>query len=113
MELLSLEGKVAFLTGAASGIGRATAMMLASAGARMMLVDLDPVGLEETAHLVAGRGSCAVSQADLRIADDVSRAVAATLAAFGQLDLAHNNAGIFGPSAPITKYPAQAFEDVF
>jgi NAD(P)-dependent dehydrogenase (short-subunit alcohol dehydrogenase family) len=113
METLSLDGKVAFVTGAASGIGRATAVMLASAGAKVMLVDIDPVGLEETAHLVAGHGGCATAQADLRVAGDVSRAVAATMAAFGHLDLAHNNAGIFGPSAPIVEYPAQAFEDVF
>jgi len=113
METLSLDGKVAFVTGAASGIGRATAIMLASAGAKIMLVDIDSVGLEETAHLIVGHGCCAVARADLRVADDVSRAVSATISSFGQLDLAHNNAGIFGPSAPITEYPAQAFEDVF
>jgi len=113
VETISLDGKVAFVTGAASGIGRATSVLLAKAGAKVMLVDLNAAGLDETAHMIGDSARCAVQRADVRVATQVNDAVAKTISTFGQLDCAHNNAGIFGSGASVIDYPQDVFEDVY
>jgi len=113
MERISLDGKVAFVTGAASGIGRATSVLLARAGAKVMLVDVNAAGLDETVRLIGDPSQCAPLRADMRIEAEVKDAVAKTISRFGKLDLAHNNAGIYGIGGPLVDYAPQMFEDVF
>ncbi|CAN7403490.1 SDR family NAD(P)-dependent oxidoreductase [Phenylobacterium sp. LjRoot219] len=89
----SLEGRIAVVTGAASGIGRETARVLAQAGARVVVADLDAQGLAETVALVVG------GQAQARVTDMADRAAVdaladAVVAEFGRLDVWINAAGI-------------------
>jgi NAD(P)-dependent dehydrogenase (short-subunit alcohol dehydrogenase family) len=93
--MAEMQGKVAFVTGAASGIGRASAIALAGAGASVLIMDLDEAGLAETVSLIEGQGgSVAVSVGNVTRRADVDAAVKAAVDRFGGLHLAHNNAGI-------------------
>ena len=91
----SFAGKVAFVTGAASGIGRATAIAFARAGADVVVADLAEHDNADTARAVESLGvrSLAV-RCDVTRSDDVEAAMQSTLEAFGRLDAAFNNAGI-------------------
>ena len=92
---LSLEGRVAMITGAARGIGAATAHTFVEAGARVALVDRDAEGLERTADQVGVRGGDALGfVADVAAANAVAAAVAKTVAEWGRLDILVNNAGV-------------------
>ena len=97
-----LRNMVALVRGAASGIGRATAVAFAEAGARAVVVaDVNIEGLEETAAMVRARGAEALAiRTDVSRAEDVERTVADAVAAFGRLDCAFNNAGIEGVMSP-------------
>jgi NAD(P)-dependent dehydrogenase (short-subunit alcohol dehydrogenase family) len=86
-------GKVAFVTGATSGIGRATAIAFAQEGASVV-ADIAEQGVQETARLVEKTGVRALAVVcDVRNADDVKAAVNKAVAAFGRIDVAFNNAG--------------------
>lgn len=90
-----MKGKVALVTGAASGLGRATAIRLAQAGADLCIVDLNAAGLEETAVEVRKHGVRVLVQAtDLSVRDNCPAVVAATTTEFGRLDALCNVAGI-------------------
>jgi len=92
-----LDGKVALITGAASGIGRATASIFAREGARLLLADLQEEGGNETLATVHGAGAEAIFlKVDVAQWDDVERMVAKAVETFGRLDCAFNNAGIDG-----------------
>jgi NAD(P)-dependent dehydrogenase (short-subunit alcohol dehydrogenase family) len=86
-----LAGKVAFITGGATGIGRATAILFAREGARVAIADIDVPAGEETAHL-ASNGSILV-RTDVTDPDSLQSAIRATVDKFGRLDVLHNNAG--------------------
>jgi len=89
--------KAAFVTGAGGGIGRAVALRFARAGSAVTVVDIDPAKGEETADLVRQTGAAALFvRADVANGQEVEEAVRATVAEFGSLDFAHNNAGITG-----------------
>ena len=109
---LELDGAVAALTGAGSGIGRATAIALAARGARIVASDLDATRAEETATLVAEAGGEAdslgvdvTSQADLEALRDRS------LDRYGRLDLVMNNVGVLAMGAP-EALPLEAWQRV-
>lgn len=88
-------GKVVFVTGAASGIGRATALAFAGQGASVVAADLAEAANRETAELIVQRGGSAIAvRCDVTRGDQVKAALAATIERFGRLDFAVNNAGI-------------------
>ncbi|MFW3470106.1 glucose 1-dehydrogenase [Streptomyces microflavus] len=99
--IYDFRGKTAFVTGAASGIGRATALAFARAGARVALADLFGDGLHETARLIDAAGGEALTlTCDVTSEDDVQAAVDRTVERFGSLDAAFNNAGVEQPVQP-------------
>ena len=91
----ALQGKVAIITGAATGIGRASALLFARAGARVALADLREPELARTeADVRAAGGEVASIAADLARPDDCAAVVTTALRAFGRLDVVLNNAGV-------------------
>ena len=93
-----LHGKVALITGAASGIGRATAIAAAREGAKVLVADAVLAG-EDTVKLIKqADGEAAFHKCDVTRAAEVEATVAAAVKVFGRLDCAHNNAGIIGKS---------------
>jgi NAD(P)-dependent dehydrogenase (short-subunit alcohol dehydrogenase family) len=94
-------GKVAFVTGGSSGIGRAAALAFARAGADVVVADVFRDGGHQTAEAVQAVGRRAVFvRCDVSREDDVRHAVRDTIEAFGRIDFAFNNAGIEGQQAP-------------
>lgn len=105
-----LSGRAALITGAASGIGRASALAFASAGASVALLDIDSGGLADTAAAVRAAGARAeVLVADVRDLRAVTGAVGCAVEAFGRLDAALNNAGVPGPYVPLDEYSEEDF----
>lgn len=99
MNVAGLSGKRAFVTGAASGIGAATAILLARNGARLCLVDRDAAGLADTAQRAAAAGGRAITvTADVASASGVRQAVETAVGELGPLDVCVNVAGVSGRS---------------
>jgi NAD(P)-dependent dehydrogenase (short-subunit alcohol dehydrogenase family) len=94
-------GKVAFVSGATSGINRATALAFAREGAGVVVADIAGDGNQETARLIEHAGGQALAvQCDVRRSDDIKAALGVTVERFGRLDIAFNNAGIEQPIKP-------------
>ncbi len=99
-------GKIALITGAGSGIGRATALAFAAAGASVVVSDVVETGGQETVGLVSEAGGEALFiGADVSQPDEVAALVAESVRHFGRLDVAVNNAGIGGAWARTVDYP--------
>lgn len=108
-----LKNKVALVTGASSGIGRAVALIWAREGARVVVSDINVPGGEETAALVRAQGGNALFvAADVGRPEDGRMLVERAVAHFGRLDVACNNAGIGGPQAPTADYPLDGWAQV-
>jgi len=108
-----LKNKVALVTGASSGIGRAIALVMAREGAKVVVSGLNTDRIEETAALIQAQGGEAWAvPCDVGLAPDCQHLVQRTLQHFGHLDVACNCAGIIGPSALTADYPLDGWDQV-
>lgn len=99
--VMNFKNKVCFVTGASSGIGRATALAFAKQGAKVVCVDINADGGKETAALIEKNGGQSLFiKCDVSKAREVQTAVATTIEKFGAIDIAFNNAGTEGHPAP-------------
>ena len=117
-----VKGKVAIVVGGGQtpgetiGNGRATAILLAREGARVVVADRNLASAEETASLIRGEGhEAAAVEADVTDEDAVRRLVAASLELYGRLDILHNNVGVSVAlgDAPATELTVDAFDRIF
>jgi len=106
-------GKVALVTGAGSGIGRALAQKFAQEGAKVIVADLVAEGGDETVRLIREAGGEATFvKTDVSQAKEVETLISRTVETYGRLDCALNNAGIEGGAAPIADYSEADFDRV-
>ena len=106
-----LEKKVAIITGAGSGIGKATAFLFAEHGAKVIVSDINEENGQAAANEIKARGGVAsFFKADSASPADNEALVAHAVKEFGQLDIAVNNAGIGGPLAPTGEYPLDGWK---
>jgi len=110
---MNMTDKVAFVTGAGSGIGRASALRFAKNGAKVMVTDLDESAARETVAQIEAEGGGAIAHG-LDVGDPaaVEQAVQLTVSGLGGLDFAHNNAGISGLPYLIENVPLEAWDQV-
>lgn len=108
-----MAGNVALVTGGGSGIGRASSLAFARAGAKVVVSDVSAKGGAETVRLIESDGGEAMFVlADVSQDDQVAALVTATLDQYGRLDYAHNNGGIEGPLATVVDYLQADWERV-
>lgn len=107
-----LSGKVALITGAAGGIGRATAARFVDEGARVVLFDREERPLVEFVRALGGEARAALSVGDVSRESDVAGAVGDAVARFGGLDVVFANAGIEGRVAPLTQLTVEDLDRV-
>ncbi|HYB27010.1 MAG TPA: glucose 1-dehydrogenase [Solirubrobacteraceae bacterium] len=104
-------GKVAFITGASGGIGRATTLAFAPEGASVVVADVAVDGAQETARLIEQEGGQALAiSCDVADSQQIEAALAVTIERFGRLDLAFNNAGIEQPVKPAHEITDQEWD---
>lgn len=109
----SLEGKVAIVTGASSGIGEAIAISFAAGGAKVVVSDINEEGGTKVVDTIKSNGGEAVFiKADTSKPEDNEQLVAQTVKQFGKLDIAVNNAGIGGPAATAADYSIEDWDKV-
>jgi NAD(P)-dependent dehydrogenase (short-subunit alcohol dehydrogenase family) len=114
-----LNGKVALVTGGASGIGRATALTFAREGAKLVIADMNADGGQQTVHMIKEHGGEAIFvQTDVTQAPAVEALISKAVETYGRLDCAHNNAGISGAGiggeqrALTAEYPDERWHQV-
>ena len=108
-----LQGKVALVTGAGSGIGRAVALKYAAAGARVVVSDINQKGGDETVAQIKQAGGDAIFvMANTALPADNEALVAATVKHYGALHIACNNAGVGAPPADVGEYEIEQWDKV-
>ena len=108
-----LSGKIAVITGAASGIGRATAKLFASEGAKVLVADFDEAGGTETVRQIrAAGGTAEFSKTDVTKADDFDRTIKRVVELWGRLDIMVNNAGILDSMMPIVATDEELYDRI-
>lgn len=110
---MELEGKVALITGAGSGIGEGTAMLFAKEGAKLVLSDInEEAGNKVLEEIKKNGGKGVFIKADTSLAEDSEKSVEAAIKTYGRLDIAVNNAGIGGAMAPVGEYGIEDWDKV-
>jgi NAD(P)-dependent dehydrogenase (short-subunit alcohol dehydrogenase family) len=111
-----IQGKIAIITGAGSGVGQAAALLFAEHGAKVMVSDVDGASAQATADAVQAAGGTAIAQAcNVANTAEVDALVAATVKKFGRLDIMYNNAGItiqLKPGQPMKRFIDATDEDI-
>ncbi len=113
---MRLPGKVAVITGGASGMGRATVLRFLDEGAQVLIADFNALTGQETLELAAARGHAAkvrFIKTDVAREADIEAMFACALDAFGRLDIIFNNAGVGGAIGPLTETTVEAFDYTF
>ena len=109
-----IEGKVAVITGAASGIGRATAILFAREGAKLVLADWHEEGLRQTLDTVLKEGGEAIAQrTNVAVEQEVKQLIEAALRNYAVIDIVCNNAGITGELAPLGEQNGEDWHKVY
>jgi NAD(P)-dependent dehydrogenase (short-subunit alcohol dehydrogenase family) len=108
----TLQGKSAIVTGAASGIGRATAMLFAAEGASVLVLDRSPEVQSTATDIQTGGGRAIALQADSSVEANVASAVERAMHEFGRLDVCYANAGISGGLVPFFDETAERFSEI-
>ncbi|MGZ5529997.1 MAG: SDR family NAD(P)-dependent oxidoreductase, partial [Limisphaerales bacterium] len=103
-------GKVALVTGGASGIGRATAILFAQSGAKVVIGDIDSAGSETVEAIKRDRGDAIFVKADVRDEGDVENLIATAVKTQGGLHCAFNNAGVLPPTIPLAEMEQSLFD---
>jgi len=110
---MALEGAAAAITGAGSGMGRATAELFAERGARVVVVDVDAGAAAETVDRIDAAGGEAVHvAADVSDAEDVRGFLERTVEAYGGIDVLHNNAGVPQRSTPVEEVTEETWDRI-
>lgn len=108
-----LEGKIALVTGASSGLGKATALMFAGEGASVVVASRREAETEATALLIRDAGGRSIAvPTDVSSPEQVRAMVEATISTYGRLDVAFNNAGVFGAEGPIHEAPEDQWDSL-
>ncbi len=108
-----VQDDVSLITGAATGIGQATAKRFAEEGAKVVVADVDVEGGKATVDDIADAGGDATFvETDVSRAADVQHAIEVAIETYGGLDVLHNNAGVLGPSEEVARYDESAFDAV-
>jgi NAD(P)-dependent dehydrogenase (short-subunit alcohol dehydrogenase family) len=100
---LDFEGRTVLITGAATGIGRATALAFAAARAAVLIGDVDLRAEDTVREIIASGGKAAFQKTDVSDSAQVKALVARAVSEFGALDVAFNNAGLLPPTAPLAE----------
>jgi NADP-dependent 3-hydroxy acid dehydrogenase YdfG len=109
-----LKGKVAIITGAASGIGKATAVLFAKEGAGLALADMDTAGLEEVANHIAEAGGKAITKkTDVSDEKEVQALVECALNSYSNVDIVCNIAGVAGDLAGLDQQDKNVWQRVY
>ncbi|HXN85362.1 MAG TPA: SDR family NAD(P)-dependent oxidoreductase [Candidatus Binataceae bacterium] len=110
---MRLKGKVALITGAGSGMGRATATLFAREGAKVAIVDINKESADETVRRITSAGGDTIAiRADVSNSEDARAMVTETVAKFGGLDIIYNNAGIEGEGRFMAEVTEEQFDRV-
>jgi len=105
-------GKVALVTGGGAGIGRATSVRFARHGAKVVIGDINPAGVETANLIKREKGEAIFVQTDVRKAKEVENLVATAVETYGGLHCAFNNAGILPPTIPLAEVDDSTFDNV-
>ncbi len=109
---MRFDGKTVLITGGATGIGRATALAFAAEGAAVMIGDVDDRAAETVSLIEAAGGKAAFKSADVSDAQAMTELVRDTVARFGGMHMAFNNAGVLPPPLPFHEVPASDLDHI-